>query len=408
MDRQLKILIADDSSAMITFLSETLTTGGNIKFSVIIAQNGLEACSMANHERPDLILMDIEMPVMTGIEAVRKIKNHDPLKAIPIIVMSSSKLFNDAIKAGADDIILKPFSQYELLLRVNMNINLALKASEIKKQQEMLQIKEQESSSQRDIIKNQQRELLDDLTYASFIQKAVLTESFIFKEISSSHFIYNRPKNIVSGDFYWISKKNDLVFFAVGDCTGHGLSGALMTMVGYTHLNEIVNNSNKTEPHLMLNDLRTIIINMLHQKGKIGEVSNGMDIALCVLNISNNSIQYSGANNPLYIIRVDGKLDIIEADKMPVGIYINNERSFSCKTFQLNRGDNLYLFSDGYPDQFGGPDSKKFKYSRFRELLVNISDKSSDEQLSIIDQTMKTWMGNSEQVDDMLILGIKF
>ena len=242
MAKSFKILIADDSEVVLSSVSEMLLSDEKDKFSLVLAHNGLEACTMAYHERPDLILIDIEMPVMSGVETIRKIKKNEVLKSTPIIVMSSTHHFNEAIETGANDFILKPFSKYELFLRVETNINIASKALELKKQHDILKSQKLEATFQRDMIKRQQKELLDDLTYASLIQNAILPEHTVFEEIGSSYFIYNKPKNIVSGDFYWVSKKTGLVIFAVGDCTGHGLSGALMTMAGAAHLNEIVSN----------------------------------------------------------------------------------------------------------------------------------------------------------------------
>ncbi len=408
MTTPLKILIADDSESMLSSIGEMLLTEGKDKFSIYYAHDGMEATVLAFQEFPDLIIIDLEMPVMSGLDAIRQIKKHDVLKATPIIVMSATRRFNAAIEAGANDFILKPFSAYELHLRVTMNINLALNDIEVKRQHDMLKIQKQEVTLQRDTIKKQQRELLDDLTYASYIQKAILPDNAVFEEISSNFFIFNKPKNIVSGDFYWVSKKNGLVIFAVGDCTGHGLSGALMTMAGAAHMNEIVSNFDQTEPDVILNNLRTRVIKLLHQKGNIGEASNGMDLAICVYNPETSILQYAGANNPAYIIKADNTLEILKADRMPIGIHINHQKPFTSKTIKMSKGDNLYLFTDGFADQFGGISGQKFRYNQFQQLLKSISVNPMAEQLKIIQSTIKEWMDNFEQVDDMLILGLKF
>lgn len=183
MAKPLKILIADDSDIVLSSISEMLITDSKEKFTIIYAHDGLEACTMAYHEQPDLVIIDIEMPVMSGVEAIRKIKRNEVLRTTPIIVMSSTRHFNDAIEAGANDFILKPFSPYELRLRVKMNINLAVNNIEIKKQHDIMRNQKQEATFQRDTIKRQQRELLDDLAYASFIQKAILPENIVFEPL---------------------------------------------------------------------------------------------------------------------------------------------------------------------------------------------------------------------------------
>jgi phosphoserine phosphatase RsbU/P len=408
LDRVYKILICDDSPTIQLAIQEMLKSDSAEKYETILANNGREACILANRFRPDLILMDIEMPEMDGIEAIRKIKSFDKLQTIPIVVLSGSRSFQKAMKFGANDFLLKPVDQYELLLRIQLNIELALKTVEIKRQHDLLIEQKQEVINQRDTIMQHQRDLLDDLNYASYIQKAIFPDNVLFEELCSSYFIYNKPKNIVSGDFYWVSRKNDLFVFAVGDCTGHGISGALMTIAGNAFLNDIVNNYNQDEADKILNDLRIRVIKLLHQKGNIGEASNGMDIALCVYDKNTGTLKFSGANNPLYIIRSNNTFDIIKADKMPIGIHINYEKPFAVNELTIAKGDTIYMFSDGFADQFGGDDGVKFRYKQFQELLFNCSSMPMIEQVQMIEYTMTKWMGSYEQVDDMLILGLKF
>lgn len=365
------------------------------------------SCTRAYHDRPDLILIDIEMPVMNGIDAIRKIKGNTLIKSIPIIVMSSTKQFQEAFEAGANDFLVKPFNQYELLMRVQFNLKLAQARNERRKQQELLKIQKQEAINQRDIISKQNADLLDDLNYARFVQHAILPSALEINTIFVDHFVYNRPKYIVSGDFYWTAQKGDLSIMAVGDCTGHGMSGALMTMAGAAFLNEILITHQTITADGILNDLRRKVIQLLNQKGDIGEASNGMDIALITYNKTNKMIQFAGANNPMYLMREGQPMEIFKGDRMPIGFFFEYDQPFNRIDYQAQDDDIIYLFSDGYPDQFGGPYEKKFRYNQFRELIEKAFPLPMEEQQSLIKTTMDNWMEGYEQIDDMLVVGVK-
>jgi len=407
MKDQYKILIAEDSPSMLATMHSMLADDEFAKYQIIKAYNGREACTEAFKHRPDLILIDIQMPVMNGPEAIAKIKSNEHLKDIPIIVISSTRLFHDAINAGANDFLLKPFNQFELLLRVQLNLKIRLNVAEIKRQQDIINNKKQEVIQQRGTVVRQKRDLMEDVYYASYIQNAILPESSLFGEYFSSYFIFYKPKNIISGDFYWITYKNDKIIIAVGDCTGHGISGALMTMAGAAFLNEIINSNNRYEADLILNDLRQKVMKLLHQKGKIGEAANGMDIALCVIDPAKKMIQYAGANNPVYIVHNNQPLTIYKADRMPIGVYITSGQSFKKEEIPYENGDVLYLFTDGYADQFGGDMGQKFRYNQFKDVLQKGCQMPMNEQLALLESTMDTWRGDYEQVDDMLVIGIK-
>jgi phosphoserine phosphatase RsbU/P len=409
MNNTFKILIADDSKVIHMSIHEFLINDLHANYSVYKAYDGREACTFAYKYKPDIILIDIEMPVMDGIEAIEKIKSNPELKAIPIIIMSSTRNFQKAFDAGADDFILKPINQLELLLRIQLNIKLSNVVNELKKQQEILQDQKTEVIAQRDTILVQQKDMVDDMNYARTIQNAIFSDTKVLKEFCNSFFIFNKPRNIVSGDFYWTAQKNEYSFFAVGDCTGHGISGALMTIAGNAFLNDITNNSNYNGTHEILNELRQRVIKLLHQKGDIGEASNGIDISLCAYNSETNEIEYSGANLPIYIKRFyNNEIEILKADRMPIGIHLNSNISFTTQKMKINKGDIIYLFSDGYADQFGGENGKKFRYKQFQQILLESSLLPMDKQLYLLEKTMNNWKKKNEQVDDMLVLGIKF
>jgi CheY-like chemotaxis protein len=216
----------------------------------------------------------------------------------------------------------------------------------------------------------------------------------------------------VSGDFYWMMTKDDKVIIAAADCTGHGVPGAFMSMLGTAFLNEIVNKivENKhvysLQANEILNQLRTYIIESLHQTGISDEAKDGIDIALCIIDFEKKHLQFAGAHNPLYIVS-NNNLNIIKGDSMPASIHKNAQESFTNHEINLNEGDIIYLFSDGYHDQIGGPKNRKFMTKNFQDLLLKIHHKQMDIQQQILDKTIEDWKGSNIQIDDILVIGIK-
>ena len=194
---------------------------------------------------------------------------------------------------------------------------------------------------------------------------------------------------------------------AVADCTGHGVPGALMSVMGISFLNEIVAQPCSFKPNRLLNQLREKVMKSLGQTGSDDASEDGMDIALCVIDEQSGLLHYSGAYNPLYIVR-KGELIVYRADSMPVGVHSMEEKPFSSNEVVLVDGDVIYLFTDGYPDQIGGPKNKKFMYNNFRDLLVRISSLPMDEQKAILKKNLIDWKGNNRQIDDILVMGIKY
>lgn len=261
-------------------------------------------------------------------------------------------------------------------------------------------------AEQNEKIEKQKEEITDSIKYAKRIQSAILPSAELAEEILPEHFILFRPRDIVSGDYYWMNKVGNKVIIVAADCTGHGVPGAFMSMLGVSFLNEIVNKNNIEQPNLILNHLRKSVKNTLGQTGKEGEAKDGMDIALCLLDYDNMTLQYAGAYNPLWLYR-NGELIEQKADKMPIGIYIREKDSFTNHEIKLQKGDTFYIFSDGYADQFGGENGSKFKSKPFKRLLANIQSKSMMEQGMILDGNFDDWRGNYEQIDDVIVIGVR-
>lgn len=264
-----------------------------------------------------------------------------------------------------------------------------------------------ELERQRDEIARQKKEIIYSLQYASLIQSALLPADNLLERYLPDNFVLYLPKDIISGDFYWLAERNDSILFAAADCTGHGVPGALMSILGITFLNEVLQERCHLKANRILNQLREKIMKALHQTGEAAKSKDGMDIAMCIYKPNTGELQYAGANNPLYLIRKN-ELEEVRPDKMPIGISGIEELSFSNHVLKMIPGDTIYLFSDGFADQFGGPMGKKFKYRPFKELLLKIHKIPLEEQKEILINEIAEWKGDLEQVDDILIMGVRF
>ena len=260
--------------------------------------------------------------------------------------------------------------------------------------------------------KNEELEILykqvtDSIHYAKRIQEAILPSQQYIDEVLPNSFVLYKPKDIVSGDFYWVVKKNNLVYFAAVDCTGHGVPGAFMSLVGHNILQDIINHSSKITPAEIMNSLREGVINTLNSDNSAKDTKDGMDMTLCCINYDTLELQYAAAFNPLYLVR-NGELVQHEANKFPIGKFIGEKQYFKNNVVQLQKNDQIFIFSDGYADQFGGPKGKKFMVGNFRKLLLNVSKQSLKNQKETLESTLNNWQGDQEQVDDVLVIGVKF
>jgi serine phosphatase RsbU (regulator of sigma subunit) len=256
-------------------------------------------------------------------------------------------------------------------------------------------------------ISMQKKSITDSINYAKKIQDSILPPEKQIQRVLNDGFILYEPKDVVSGDFYWADCRDGLSIFAAVDCTGHGVPGALMSVVGFNLLNQAVNEMGITKPSDILHHLDFGVNKLLRQSDSGSTVKDGMDLGLCTFDPSTKKLQFAGVFNPAYII-TKGELKQINADKFPIGINVDGiTDNYTNNEMQLYSGDMVYLFSDGYADQFGGPLGKKYKYNRFREFLLKIHHLSSAEQKEQLKKEFTEWKGNLEQVDDIIVIGMR-
>jgi tetratricopeptide (TPR) repeat protein len=275
------------------------------------------------------------------------------------------------------------------------------------KANEELGRKNQEIEQQKKTVEDKNSEITSSIQYAKRIQDAIMPSMEEIRAGLPQSFVFYRPKEIVSGDFYWFAQQNDISFIAAVDCTGHGVPGAFMSMIGNDHLNQIVNVELQKKPEVILNRLHHEIQNTLKQKHGVTDNHDGMDIALCAINHSESKLYFSSANRYLYLIR-KGELSELKGDHFNIGGIMHEDvRQYTAYEIDLQKGDTFYVFSDGVSDQFGGENSKKFGYKQLKNLLLEIHEKPMDAQKPIFEKTLLEWMGKNDQIDDFLLIGIR-
>lgn len=327
------------------------------------------------------------------------------------IQLANSKIKQQSLLIyGASIVIALILSLTVIILRNNR---------QRKRANKLLSEQNEEITIQKEIIEQKNHDILASITYAKRIQEAILPlPQYMSKYLNM--FVLFKPKDIVSGDFYWFMSFENHVLFAVVDCTGHGVPGAFMSIVGYNSLNQVIKEYNLTNPGLILDKLNILVQQALHTDEQ--EIKDGMDISLCSLNVKTKVLQYAGANNPLYIVRQKEKSTILASDKVvesynhilyeikanaqPIGAYIEHQ-NFKCHEINLEEGDSIYIFSDGFADQFGGPIGKKLKYKPFKEFLLSIQAYKIEDQRKHLQLFFDEWKGNYDQIDDVCIMGIR-
>jgi sigma-B regulation protein RsbU (phosphoserine phosphatase) len=388
---QSSILVVDDNVKNLQILGGILQNEG---FQVEFALDGISALNWLENQEFDLVLLDIMMHGMDGFEVCSQIKKNRNCCETPIIFITAQTDSDSIVKGfetGAVDYITKPFIKNELLARVTTQLNVKRTKDQLK-----YYLKD---------IEEKNKNIGDSIEYASYIQNAVISTSENNLKVLPEHFIIYLPKDILSGDFYWISQTEGKVIVAVMDCTGHGVPGAIMSILGNTLLNEIILRDHILQPDQILNCLRSRIINALGQTKKGYQIKDGIDGSVICIDPGSDKIQYSGAFNPLILIHENQVIEI-KADRIPIG-YFEIIRDFTLNEIKINKNDMIYMFSDGIIDQFGGPYNKRFMLKKLKEILLRVHKRALSEQKEIIFSELNLWQNDFVQTDDILLLGIR-
>ena len=421
------ILCVDDERVVLTSLRAQLRRIFENKYEIETAESGDEAIEIIDELLDDkieipLIISDQIMPGLRGDELLGYVsKNSEKTMTIMLTGQADAQAVGRAVNnANLYRYITKPWNETDLQMTVKEAVRSFFQDKKIEEQNKelekmVLQLKEYNESleetvkmrtkkvvEQKEIIEKKNIDILASIKYAERIQKALLTPKNKLNSIIPENFIFFIPKDIVSGDFYWVKKRQNKKIIVVADCTGHGVPGAFMSMLGASLLNDIARET--VVANEILNQLRYRLKKTLHQTSEDNESSDGMDISLSV--IENSDLQFAGAYNPLIIIR-NNEIIEIKADRMPIGIHRKDTNSFTNKNVELKTNDMLYMFTDGYTDQFGGDSDKKFLMKKFKNLLLEINNRNLSEQKEILHNTLIAWRGKTEQIDDVTVLGIR-
>ena len=334
-----------------------------------------------------------------------------------LLISKVYKNISDTYKASGNfEKALETYTRYDEVKSYVQNANNEItvrtlqsqfELEQSEKEKEIYKFKNIELANANKLIESKNKDITDSIKYAKHIQEAILPERNYMKQYLQDFFIFYKPKDIVSGDFYWFLEKNGLLFIAAVDCTGHGVPGAFVSIVGGNILNQIVRQNDFTDASEILNSVNTMFNMSIRQTFEESVVKDGMDIVLCVIDKEKMMVNFAGAYNPLYIVR-DNEIIIFKGDKFPIGIFIGDEvKKFKSQNIPIQKNDVLYLFSDGYVDQFGGNDNKKLMHKRFRDLIVENSQLPMKLQHYNFELFFENWKGNHEQVDDILLIGLR-
>jgi sigma-B regulation protein RsbU (phosphoserine phosphatase) len=425
MLKEMNLFIVDDNKLYSQLLKGALEASlEDLTMHIQCFGTGEECIGGLMEQNPELIILDYNLNSHSGSAAdglviLDRIKKLQP--DTPVIMLTSSEDLDVALTSfhrGAADFVVKKNSQFDKIKSAIGGIlhkrelgrekSMLERISEDKREQDWGRLTEERNALEKSILitEEKHKNITDSINYARRIQDAKLPAKADVYSLLPHCFILNKPKDIVSGDFYYCSENNDLIFIAVADCTGHGVPGAFLTMIGSEKLQEAA--AMHREPSRILNQLNREFKRSLRQTTHADSTRDGMDIAFCSLDKTNGTLCYAGANRPIWIIRA-GTNDVVEikATKKGIGGLTSDEQHFTMHKIQLYEGDTFYLFSDGYADTFGGPSGKKLMRNRFKDLLLHIQDHRMDSQEFDLDHFIERWKSGTEQVDDILVVGVR-
>ncbi len=404
LEKPIRILLVDDDEffrELLTFkIEEKLhqySTDLTIEDrpAIMHASTGKEVLDLVKQNEFDLILLDINLPDHDGFFVCEQLQKHDELKTIPVIFITSysheeSEIIRKCYAVGGKEYIAKNSSDEEIIARITSQI-------EIKRSRERIEIANRELAH-----KNSQ--LNDSIVYADRIQRALLSSKELMEASLPEHFVFYSPKDVISGDFYLTVQTEGKTYVAIADCTGHGVPGAMMSMLGVAFLKEVI--SGERRPDLILNKLRERLKQELNPVGLDIKINDGMDLALLCFDFETMTLTYASAYRPVIIVR-NNQLFEYKGDRFSVGNYQHMDVPFSLGEIKLQKDDCIYSYTDGFADQFGGPLDKKFMTRNLKQLILDNHTLPMDSQMAKFEQTFVDWKGNAEQTDDVLLLGMR-
>lgn len=403
MDQPLHILLLEDNLSDVMLLERQLKKSG-MKFLMHVADTRQEFLESLYVVEPDVVLSDHSLPSFNSLEAMKLVRECNP--DLPFILVTGAVSEDFAVqcmKQGADDYILK-----SSLTRLPAAIESCLARKEISREKKMIESLHAKLQSAYNEIEAMNKDMTDSIMYASRIQEAMLPQKELLGKYSDSYCIFYRPKDIVSGDFYWFNETNDKLVVAVADCTGHGVPGALMSVIGNNLLNEIVIARNISASAKILDEMNKGVRKLLRQHLKGNRTQDGMDISICVIDRKRHLLEFSGANHRLFLFR-NNKPELIRGDRKSIGgHHADPDSSFTSYLFQYRKGDAIYMFSDGYADQFGGRHEKRMQTKNLVKLLQSTLSLGMQEQEQLLNDWLLKWKGDLKQTDDILLIGMQF
>ena len=383
-DRKAKILLLADNMKSLQELMETLVPAGYEHTCSVAGHNLSE---LIHKKRYDLVLFNLMAEAINGFDIIKKIKGNHLNSNIPVLFITNRERkvnLMQGLHVTGIDFIRRPFTREELLTRIN-NLILWQKTS-----QKLMQ----------------SRLITESIRSALRIQKALIPPECTLNESFRNYFLIHLPKDVVSGDFYWFKKIDNQILLAVGDCTGHGVPGAFLSVLGISLLNEICTQKISGGASKILENLRSKLKNSLLQAEGHSPISDGMDISLIVIDTEMNRLEFSGANQRIIISRND-KIFELKGDPQPIGFH-PLDLEFTNHRFDLEKGDQIYLTTDGYADQFGGTYGKKMQFRNFKQLITKNSGHDMQMQKTLLLEEHVKWKGINDQVDDILVMGLQY
>jgi sigma-B regulation protein RsbU (phosphoserine phosphatase) len=397
----LKILVLEDDKDDVELIKRALYKS-NFSFDISHVENKEEFISELSSFAPDIILSDHSLPQFDSLTALQIVKESYP--DIPFVLVTGSVSEEFAvrcIKSGAEDYVLKGN-----LIRLPSIIESAINKKDLKAENSIIKSLNEKLKNANEVIAQKNKDITDSITYARRIQRAIMPDMRLFNKYFPESFVLYRPKDIISGDFYWFEEYNGKFIIAVGDCTGHGVPGSLLSMIGYHLLKNTVYLKSITDPAGILNEMNRAFGEIFDLGKDKEEIHDGMDIIICSIDMANSSLTFSSARRPMYYTR-NQVLTEIKGSPQPIGGGYYERTPYRNESMKIEKNDKYYLFTDGYADQFGGKNGKKFKTTGFKDLLTKLSN----EKMSVTKRTLhdhfEKWKREEEQTDDILVVGIE-